>query len=228
MFKILSVAFASALAVSSASAATYTIDFDDFARGDVITSLNIGGVETTVTTTGGGSGNSGDVVVFDTTQPGTSADGDPDLGAPFTSADGDILAPGNVLIIGEAPSADSGPDTNPDDNGRGGQIVFDFLIPVTFTAFDVFDDVTNFSVFSDLGTIVSSVSLDENNEFASFTDLNAVGISSLTFDFGNASGAIDNLSFAVAAVPLPASLPLLLAGLGGLGVAARRRKIQAA
>lgn len=89
--------------------------------------------------------------------------------------------------------------------------------------FDVLDDVTNFSVTSDTGESIGPFSLNYNNQFLSFTDLSWEGVTSLTFDFGNASGAIDNISFQVAAVPLPATLPLLLVGFGAFGFAARRK-----
>jgi len=64
----------------------------------------------------------------------------------------------------------------------------------------------------------------DNNEFLSFTGLDWDGVTSLTFDFGRASGAIDNISFSVPAIPVPASLPMLLSGLIGLGAISRRRK----
>lgn len=231
MLKITSIAVAAILSAGVANAATFTVDFENFDRADVITSLDIGGIFTSVTTAEGGSTNSGDLVIFDSTQPGTRDDGDPDLGSPFTNAAGETSNPGNILIIGETPGADSSPgdtDSNPDDNGRGGQIIFTFRSPITFTGFSVFDNVTDFNVFSNLGSILPDVDLALENDFATFveSDLNgnAVGISSLTFDFERSSGAIDGLTFEVAAVPLPASLPLLFAGLGGLGLVARRRK----
>ena len=57
-------------------------------------------------------------------------------------------------------------------------------------------------------------------------------VSELTFSFMDsgrgASGAIDNLTFEVASemapIPVPAAMPLMLAGLGGLAFVARRRR----
>ncbi|MGA9412634.1 MAG: VPLPA-CTERM sorting domain-containing protein [Roseobacter sp.] len=41
---------------------------------------------------------------------------------------------------------------------------------------------------------------------------------------GSTTIAMDNLAYTVAPVPVPAALPLLLAGIGGLGFMARRRR----
>ncbi|OAN70839.1 hypothetical protein A8B78_20585 [Jannaschia sp. EhC01] len=59
---------------------------------------------------------------------------------------------------------------------------------------------------------------------------NFFGFSGIVFDEvvlspnGSTTVAMDNLAFTLAPVPLPASLPLLLAGLCGLGLMARRRR----
>ena len=73
-------------------------------------------------------------------------------------------------------------------------------------------------------------------EFTSSLDLSAnnfYGFTGSLFDevaltpTGSTSVAIDNLSFTVAPVPVPASLPLLAAGLLGIGIMARRHQKEA-
>lgn len=244
MLKTFSAIAALTLAAGGAQAAVVT--FDDLTRGDTVSSISVSGATGTVSVSGGGASNSGNAIVFDTTDPGTAADGDPDLGAPFydaftgpaprsgtPTATANKLNPLNVLIIGEKPSADSGPDTNPDDNGRGGMISIAFDIAVTFMGFDLFDDVDGFVAEGrdGDGNLVGTsgpISMDYDNQFTSLGGLNWENVSLLTFDFKGASGAIDSLAFADPdggpVVPVPAALPLLLAGIGGLGLLGRRRK----
>ncbi len=239
-------AIAAVFTATSAHAAILNVDFDNLTRGSVVSTIDVDGVTGTLQVIGG----TNEAIVFDTGNPGTSADGDPDLGAPFydiltgptpgpqgNPAPGGAataLDPKNVLIIGEPDDADRADDTNPDDNGRGGQIVIRFDDLVTFDGFDVFDDVSDFVVNAFVtGTqapiwTTGPFSLAYNNQYRSFTNLGYFGIDMLVFDFKSASGAIDNLQFVVDdeinEVPVPASLPLMLAGLGAMGFAARRRK----
>jgi hypothetical protein len=209
-------------AANSANAAV--IDFENFAAGDILSTFGIAGVGVTVTATGG----SGDAMIFDSR---SYTGGDSDLQAPFyeeftgTSHNGTPVAgtatlnPGNILIVSE-----DGDSSDPDDNGSGGTITFNFTSRVMLTGFDVLDDVTNFSVTTNNGPLVSGLSLDYNNQFLSYSNIDQVGVNVITFDFGNASGAIDNISFEIAPVPVPASLPLFLAGMGAFGLAARRAR----
>jgi hypothetical protein len=44
------------------------------------------------------------------------------------------------------------------------------------------------------------------------------------FSFGGVELASTKMTVNVAPIPVPAALPLLLAGLGGLGLAARRKR----
>lgn len=220
MYKLTTIALAAMLAASSASAITLTFDELGTSSGDVITSFSKGGVSGTVSAVGG----SNQAMIFDTR---VLSGGDDDLLAPFYrrfDSNGNpittsgVTNPRNVLIISE-----DGDSSDPDDNATGGTITFTFNQLVDFTGFRVFDDVTNFIVTSNRGDRTAPISLDFDNQWTSVAT-NFKGISSLTFDFGRASGAIDNLRFEPAVVPVPASFPLLLAGLGAFGWLARRKK----
>ncbi|MBM7069139.1 VPLPA-CTERM sorting domain-containing protein [Actibacterium sp. 188UL27-1] len=206
-------------------ASAAVIDFETFAAGDVVTSFTAGGVTGTVSAVGGAVNQA---MVFDSNN---FTGGDDDLEAPFydsftgsthngtPTVGAATLNPGKILIVSE-----DGDASDPDDNGTGGKITFNFDQAIRFTGFDVLDDVTNFKVTSDTGESISGLSLDYDNQFQSFSGLGWAGVTSLTFDFGAASGAIDNISFEVSAVPLPASLPLLLAGFAAVGFVSRRQR----
>lgn len=208
---------AATIALSGAAHAA-TLTFDEYQHGDVITSVSLGGGITASVSASGNSNSSPDQAwVFDTTLSNTQ---DPDLEGPFTS-DGvnyDINT-GGALIVQEHNGA-------PDDDGRGGIITFVFSQAVSFLGFDFLDDGDvlvrdNNDNAVRVGTERGS---DFDNFFTSSGLLNWTNVTELSFDFGRDSGAIDNLSFEIAPVPLPASLLLLLAGMGALGFAARGRQ----
>ncbi|MEM9787217.1 MAG: VPLPA-CTERM sorting domain-containing protein [Pseudomonadota bacterium] len=213
----LAVAAAGILAAGVSNAATLT--FEEFSHGDVITTLSLeGGVTASVSASGNSASSPNEAWIFDTSLSNTR---DPDLEAPFTD-DGvnfDINT-GNALIIQESPN------TAADDDGRGGWITFTFSQAITFLGFDFLDD-GDVVVNDDndnavrVGTPRGS---DFDNYFTSSGLLNWTNVTQLTFNFGRDSGAIDNISYEIAPVPLPASLLLLLAGMGALGFAARGRQ----
>lgn len=225
-------ATAAVLAIAPFAASASVFDFEDFTNGATVSTVTSDdSLITAAVSVVDRDPNRNPVFqagiarAFDTAATNTA---DPDLEIDFLN-DGTGIAdptfrPGNVLII-------QNPTTAPtlDDNRFGGSITFDFTSgPVGFTGFTVVDDAsitvtaTLFGgVMTNLGNF--SVGLDRGFEVFSFAEI--AGVTSLKFDFGTASGAIDGLTFATpTAVPVPAALPLLLAGLGGLGFAARRRK----
>lgn len=206
-----SVGFAGALSAA-------TLDFEEFTHGNVITSLNLGGGVTAGVTANGRSGTSPDQAwIFDTSMQNTN---DPDLEGPFTD-DGvnyDIYA-GRALIIQEHGGA-------PDDDGNGGWIQFTFSQAISFMGFDFLDDeeVTARDNNGNEVTVGQPGGSAFDNYFSTSGLLDWTNVTQLTFNFGHNSGAIDNLRYEIAPVPLPASLALLLAAMGALGFAGRRRQ----
>lgn len=202
-------AAAAAVLITSGAASAAVIDFEGFSAGDRINSLNVGGVGVDVTVNSNGAHDV--AMVFDTDN---YTGGDNDLRSPFTSSSGAKSRPGNVLIISE-----DNDSSDPDDEARGGTITFTFDQMVTILGFDAFDDI-RLTTTADTGAS-TSVRLASDRQFASVA-LNWVGVTSITFDLGRHSGAIDNIRFAP--IPVPAAFPLMLGALGGLGFMARRRR----
>lgn len=216
MLKLFTAASAVVLGAGAAHAAV--IDFEGFAHGEAINSVSAGGVTATVTVDSNGAVDQ--AVAFDTSLSGTA---DPDLEGPFTGTG--ATNPGKVLIISE--------DGGPDDERFGGLVTFEFSQPIDFLGFDAFDGGL-FEVTSGMGDLfpVADLIVSGDNQSNRLTVTEGFqGVTFLNFSFMDsgegASGAIDNIEFQIAGVapiPVPAALPLLLAGLGGLGLVARRRR----
>ncbi len=212
-------AMLAALALAGATGAQAAVlDFEGLSNGALVDGFSFMDNGITVTATLSVIGGANEARIFDTDLTGTA---DPDLEAPFLG--GGALRPGNVLIIQEEAGVAS---AIPDDNADGGVITFTFDRAVNFLGLSVLDDAT-LTISSDGSGLTRrpSITRDGAGRNFAFRDDIFGDLTRLTIDFNGASGAIDNLSFAaVPAVPLPAALPMLLAGLGGLAWLGRRRK----
>ena len=212
MLRTTTIASAFVLATGAAQAAVF--DFEEFANGEAVNSVSAGGVTATVTVDSNGAFDQ--AVAFDTSLSNTA---DPDLEAPFTGSGS--ANPGNVLIITE--------DGGPDDERFGGAIQFAFDRPVNLLSFEAFDGGI-FDVFSGRGDrlLLAETIIQSDNQSSFVTVPGFERVSFVTFTLADsgegASGAIDNISFEVAPIPVPAAMPLMLAGLGGLAFVARRRR----
>ncbi len=213
---ILAAAFALAAPLTAQAA---VIDFDglDSSPGQsLLTSFSEDGFSFDVSFVS--DGNAEGVAVFDTTCTGAACNGDTDL---VPAVQGENGIEGNVLILQEPNVA------RPDDDFDGGL----FILTLTqgsafkFTGASAIDDTTfEFGTrVNGTDTFFGSISLGADSETGSTTFMSNVvnvGDSILVRSLG--SGGFDSL--VIAAVPVPAGLPLLLGGLLGFGVVARRRK----
>lgn len=121
----------------------------------------------------------------------------------------------------------------------GGPISISFLVPVTnvsafftygtqltITAFDASNNVlaTLTSAFNNNQALSGDVG-SHPNEFLSFSMVSGISRITISGDPGGGSFTLDDLTFDTAApVPEPASLSLLLGGIGGLCIARLRRR----
>lgn len=203
LFMMTAVAFG--LAATAGSAATF--DFAALANG------NEGSVEGTTIS------NDGISLTFDA--------GGTDL-AYFDSINGQ----GRVAGLGVCGALGINGGCNPsnDDNITAGEsvtLLFDRLVNISGL---LFRSEGHFLVDESLNSrqLVSSETLLINGveyTFGAAQTATFTGVSSINFAFGGAAGDEFYLSSLTATpVPVPAALPLLLAGLGGLGVMARRKR----
>jgi hypothetical protein len=216
---------AAALVVSASSVNATTIDFDSnfgaaTKHGDVFAAFDFGGgITGSVSVFNRRSNSVGEARIFDTTLSGTSDD---DLEGPFENAllSGDIRTFGKSLIIQERAGV---ADSNADDEAKGGTITFNFDSKVRLDGLVYLDGERGVSISTGstfLGGFGNGGSGDHLFRIIDFTGTVAAnGITSIEVDFIG-SGAIGALQ--VAAVPLPAGLPLMLAALGGLALVRRQ------
>lgn len=219
------------IAAMPGSAQALTIDFEDYAHGEVVT---------------GGSGFTITVdnfvrafdygVAFDSDLSGTA---DADLEADWSGGNLVGQSLGKILIIQEnAAGCDLGLCTSPDDEGGrpAGTITVELDVATPIFGFDLIDvdstmaengaltlwDATGTSVSIDFATVLSGFDIGDNtaNRVDPYvaSDLGLGPIVKVEFLLGG-SGGIDNL----VVIPEPATFLLMAMGLLGLGLAGHHR-----
>lgn len=149
--------------------------------------------------------------LFDTASPGTVANGDPDLGSPNQScmpsgpgigagglpgtAGANCAPQGLVLIVQESDK------TTPDDNVRGGEIVFDFTYPTEVHSVGLMDiedgTGTNITVTRINGAVESGFALlGLGDNSVQDVPINILDAQQVNITFGS-SGAVTHLDLCV-------------------------------
>lgn len=227
---------ASCLGALSTGATAATVDFgknfnnfdsasDTTAHGEIVSRFDFGNGLTgrIVVSNPNEVGGVGEARIFDTRLTGTSDD---DLEGDFENVANaaDNRDFGKALIIQERVSL---ADSNADDERSGGVVTFFFDKAINLLNLSYLDGERGATVSTggtELGDFGSGVSGDHKFVELHFArNPDAFGIRSFSVNY-NGSGAIGAFDAEVAPIPLPAGLGLLLAGLGGLGVASRKRR----
>lgn len=202
--------------VASTTASAVLIDFEDrnmigdglLNEGDIITDLNLFGATFSVTGGNVSPGVPRDLMLFDADCVGGCSGGDPDL--EFSGA-------GNILIISEDNDA-----MDPDDSAAGGSINIAFNTAVTgFSAqtIDVGDSDNGPNFFqrylngSPIGMMIFLMQNQGDNNIQAVSFSSSELFDEVRLSLAG-SGGLASVGFTP--VPLPAALPLFMAGLLGL------------
>lgn len=214
---------ASFLLGAATTAQAATVDFSGL--GPNGTEVTAGALDFVTSLTVDSNGSVDSLITFDTTLTGTA---DLDLQGPFD----DPFTPGNdnnnalgfIAIIAENTDF-----ANPDDEAAGGLVTFNFDRPLIMKSTTFVDTIGGeVRLYGNDGLIMTfdipNVDTSDNvlpNRFTTLSYGAVAGVTRLEI-FLDESGGFDNIEFSQ--VPVPAALPLFLAGFGGLAAAKRRKK----
>lgn len=219
---------AAVVASMSATAEAMVLTFDDLAPGTQVTDFNFGpGLTGEISAVGVNSNSPNAAVVFNTDVLTPNSSEDPDLESPFSLAGSSDVPQdrsfGNALIVQENPAVNG--VFLPDDDGRGGSIAFAFDSLISLDSVFLLDTVVGASVTllkgGDTVSVLSTIfNADTNNatrpNLYTFVDFEGAIGDEFIVNFNGKSGAIGEIQ--VSAVPLPATLPLLLGAIGAFGL----------
>jgi hypothetical protein len=225
--------------IGPAAVQALTIDFEDFAHGDVVDIA----ADVTITADNFELPSVSDyAVAFDSGLTGTAdADLESASGGATLWSGGNLVGEdlGIMLILQEDPSGcDTGVCDSPDDEGSrpAGTLTLDFAVATPFLGFDLVDiestvlengeltltDSTGASGSISFDVLLAGLEIGNNtaNRIAPIdaSELGLEDIVTAEFLLGG-SGAIDNITI----VPEPGPALLMALGLSGLGYAGRRR-----